>query len=938
MATGSVSMSVSADTKKTDYQAYAKELDKFAYSGNDLGAVYTEKSTTFKVWSPKASAVSVDLYDKGSSGEGGSSIRTTHMTLDKKTGVWSATINGNLAGKYYDYAVTHGDDTKRTADIYARACGVNGTRSMVVDLSKTNPDNWEKDSHVMVNNSTDATVWETSVADFSSSESSGVSEEHRGKFLAFTESGTTVGGVQDGSPTCIDYLKKLGVKYVQIMPMYDFGSVDESKDIMKQYNWGYDPVNYNVPEGSYSTNPYDGGVRIKECKQMIQALHNAGIGVIMDVVYNHTYTPDSWFQYTVPNYYYRMNEDGTFSNGSGCSNDTASEHLMFRKYMIDSVTYWAKEYHIDGFRFDLMGLHDVTTMNEIRDALDGLYDDGSGKKIIMYGEAWNMPTKCDDGTVMANQTNLTKMNDRIGAFDDTVRDAIKGSTAGVDKGFVQEGSGRANLKTGFLGQSSLGWANVPTQCVTYASCHDNLCLYDKLVDSVYGNSEYRVRHEDLVAMNKLSAAIVMTSQGIPFFFSGEEFARSKDGDENSFSSSREENMIDWKNVDIYSDIVEYYRGLMKIRDAFPAFRDCTAHTANSIVAMDDMPKGVSGFYIPNTEQGKWNKVCVVFNGNDEEKNIKIEGEWIKLADENVAGLNNLGTCSGSVKVKAHSAVILADKKGYESAGISDYEGALVINYFDADSKEKIKTQVVTDELGSVFDIDKISDKNNYDIKSVKGDSRGRIEETVKTVDVYVKEYTGKMANVTIKFVDDINGSELADAYVIRNRVGQKYYTPELPEIENYCLVLDALPDNGAGVLSDHDVTVNYKYTRVTDDADKSICRVNVVYMDDEGKVIETKTLTGKQGENYDVQQNEYEDMTLIDAPEEVSGKFKPGEINVILNYLNEPDPLKQVAVFVYIGVGVILSACIASLIISRVRRKKKLKAVMDITEDLEPEE
>ncbi len=621
MATGTFTTAASADEKKTDYQAYAAELDKSAYSGNDLGAVYTEKSTTFKVWSPKASAVSVDIYDYGSEAEGGKSIRTTNMTLDKKTGVWSATISGDLAGKYYDYAVTHGEETKRTADIYARACGVNGKRSMVVDLRKTDPDNWENDLHVMVDKPTNASVWEISVADFSSSETSGVSKSNRGKFLAFTESGTTVDGIQGGTPTCMDYLKKLGVKYVQIMPMYDFGSVDESKDIMKQFNWGYDPVNYNVPEGSFSTDPYNGAVRIKECKQMIQALHNAGIGVIMDVVYNHTYSTDSWFQYTVPNYYYRMNEDGTFSNGSGCSNDTASEHLMFRKYMIDSVTYWAKEYHIDGFRFDLMGLHDVTTMNDIRAALDGLYEDGSGKKILMYGEAWNMPTKADEGTVMANQQNLTQMDDRIGAFDDTIRDAIKGSTAGADKGFVQSGGKRSDLKTGFLGQSNLGWANVPSQCVTYASCHDNLCLYDKLVDSVYGSSEYRKRHEDLVLMNKLSAAIVMTAQGIPFFLGGEEFCRSKDGDENSYASSREENMLDWKNVESFSDVVEYYRGLLKIRDSFAAFMDCTAMTANHITSVEDLPKGVAGFYIPNTEQGKWSKVCAVFNGTDEDKNI-----------------------------------------------------------------------------------------------------------------------------------------------------------------------------------------------------------------------------------------------------------------------------------------------------------------------------
>ena len=937
MATGTFTTAASADEKKTDYQAYAAELDKSAYSGNDLGAVYTEKSTTFKVWSPKASAVSVDIYDYGSEAEGGKSIRTTNMTLDKKTGVWSATISGDLAGKYYDYAVTHGKETKRTADIYARACGVNGKRSMVVDLRKTDPDNWENDLHVMVDKPTNASVWEISVADFSSSETSGVSKSNRGKFLAFTESGTTVDGIQGGTPTCMDYLKKLGVKYVQIMPMYDFGSVDESKDIMKQFNWGYDPVNYNVPEGSFSTDPYNGAVRIKECKQMIQALHNAGIGVIMDVVYNHTYSTDSWFQYTVPNYYYRMNEDGTFSNGSGCSNDTASEHLMFRKYMIDSVTYWAKEYHIDGFRFDLMGLHDVTTMNDIRAALDGLYEDGSGKKILMYGEAWNMPTKADEGTVMANQQNLTQMDDRIGAFDDTIRDAIKGSTAGADKGFVQSGGKRSDLKTGFLGQSNLGWANVPSQCVTYASCHDNLCLYDKLVDSVYGSSEYRKRHEDLVLMNKLSAAIVMTAQGIPFFLGGEEFCRSKDGDENSYASSREENMLDWKNVESFSDVVEYYRGLLKIRDSFAAFMDCTAMTANHITSVEDLPKGVAGFYIPNTEQGKWSKVCAVFNGTDEDKNIAVEGEWIRIADENVAGLNNLGTCSGSVNVKAHSAAIMVDKQSYESTGISDYEGAVVMHIYDDKTKELLGTQVVTDSLGSVFDVNKLTERYNYDVKSVKGEKTGRYEEKPRYIDVYVTPYTGKTANVTIRFVDDINGAELADAYSIRNRPGQKYRTPDLPEIENYTLVLGDLPKNGAGELGDRDVTVTYKYTRITDDTDRSICKVNVIYMDDGGQVIETQTLTGKEGEVYHIQQNEYEEKTLIEVPPQITGSFKKGEINVILTYNNKPDPLKQAMVWVFVGVGVIFALCIASAILSHNKRKKKLQAAMDFTDALEPD-
>ena len=730
MITGMCAADVSAAEKKTvtDYQAYAANLDKSAYSGNDLGASYSKKATTFKVWSPNAASVRVNIFEHGSDNEGDAgSIMSRAMSLDKTTGVWSVTINGDLLNKYYTYSVTHGKTTKETADVYAKACGVNGQRSMVVDLSTTNPDGWENDKHVLVQNQTDASVWEISVADFSSSESSGVSEANRGKYLAFTEEGTTVNGVQGASSTCVDYLKKLGVKYVQIMPFYDFGSVDESKNIMDQYNWGYDPVNYNCPEGSYSTNPKKGEVRIKECKQMIQALHNAGIGVIMDVVYNHTYTSDSWLQRTVPNYYYRMNNDGTFSNGSGCSNDTASEHLMFRKYMIDSVTYWASEYHIDGFRFDLMGLHDVTTMNSIRTALDNLYADGSGSQILMYGEAWDMATNCDEGTVLASQKNLKQLSDRIGAFDDTIRDAIKGSTGGTDGAFVQEGSRRANLKTGIAGQSdtTTGWANVPSQCVTYASCHDNLCLYDKLVGSVYGaDGKYRKRYEDLVAMNKLSAAIVITSQGIPFSLGGEEFCRSKDGDENSYASSRKENMLDWENVDLYSDVIEYYRGLYKIRDAFAAFSDSTAATANSLTYLSDVPKGVMGYTINNTESGKWSQMCVIFNGSDSAQNVTAKGDWVVLADNKTAGLRN----------------IMVDTKSYDSAGIMDDEGAVVIDYYDNKTEKLIKSQTLTGELGTSYDVTNLASTLNYDVKKTDGEIKGVFTDQVGHAKVYVEEY------------------------------------------------------------------------------------------------------------------------------------------------------------------------------------------------------
>lgn len=939
MITGMCAVDVSAAEKKTvtDYQAYAANLDKSAYSGNDLGASYSKKATTFKVWSPNAASVRVNIFEHGSDNEGDAgSIMSRAMSLDKTTGVWSVTINGDLLNKYYTYSVTHGKTTKETADVYAKACGVNGQRSMVVDLSTTNPEGWENDKHVLVQNQTDASVWEISVADFSSSESSGVSEANRGKYLAFTEEGTTVNGVQGASSTCVDYLKKLGVKYVQIMPFYDFGSVDESKNIMDQYNWGYDPVNYNCPEGSYSTNPKKGEVRIKECKQMIQALHNAGIGVIMDVVYNHTYTSDSWLQRTVPNYYYRMNNDGTFSNGSGCSNDTASEHLMFRKYMIDSVTYWASEYHIDGFRFDLMGLHDVTTMNSIRTALDNLYADGSGSRILMYGEAWDMATNCDEGTVLASQKNLKQLSDRIGAFDDTIRDAIKGSTGGTDGAFVQEGSRRANLKTGIAGQSdtTTGWANVPSQCVTYASCHDNLCLYDKLVGSVYGaDGKYRKRYEDLVAMNKLSAAIVITSQGIPFSLGGEEFCHSKDGDENSYASSRKENMLDWENVDLYSDVIEYYRGLYKIRDAFAAFSDSTAATANSLTYLSDVPKGVTGYTINNTENGKWSQMCVIFNGSDSAQNVTAKGDWVVLADNKTAGLRNIKNVTNSVKVEAHSAVIMVDTKSYDSAGIMDDEGAVVIDYYDNKTEKLIKSQTLTGELGTSYDVTNLASTLNYDVKKTDGEIKGVFTDQVGHAKVYVEEYDGEISTVTVKFVDETNNTEIEDSFLVKNRKGEQYYTPDLPSIKNYKLVLDDLPTNGAGKLDSASKTVTYKYTRVTDDEDKTVCRVNAIYMDDSGKILDTKTITGVEGQAYSLSQNTYEEKDLVSVPEKANGTFKSGEINVVFSYSSTPDPLKQMLPFVYVGTGLIIALCAASVIYSSNKRKKRIMAELDIEED-----
>ena len=604
--------------------------------------------------------------------------------------------------------------------------------------------------------------------------------------------------------------------------------------------------------------------------------------------------------------------------------------------MIDSVTYWASEYHIDGFRFDLMGLHDVTTMNSIRTALDNLYADGSGSQILMYGEAWDMATNCDEGTVLASQKNLKQLSDRIGAFDDTIRDAIKGSTGGTDGAFVQEGSRRANLKTGIAGQSdtTTGWANVPSQCVTYASCHDNLCLYDKLVGSVYGaDGKYRKRYEDLVAMNKLSAAIVITSQGIPFSLGGEEFCRSKDGDENSYASSRKENMLDWENVDLYSDVIEYYRGLYKIRDAFAAFSDSTAATANSLTYLSDVPKGVMGYTINNTESGKWSQMCVIFNGSDSAQNVTAKGDWVVLADNKTAGLRNIKNVTNSVKVEAHSAVIMVDTKSYDSAGIMDDEGAVVIDYYDNKTEKLIKSQTLTGELGTSYDLTNLASTLNYDVKKTDGEIKGVFTDQVGHAKVYVEEYDGEISTVTVKFVDETNNTEIEDSFLVKNRKGEQYYTPDLPSIKNYKLVLDDLPTNGAGKLDSASKTVTYKYTRVTDDEDKTVCRVNAIYMDDSGKILDTKTITGVEGQAYSLSQNTYEEKDLVSVPEKANGTFKSGEINVVFSYSSNPDPLKQMLPFVYVGTGLIIALCAASVIYSSNKRKKRIMTELDIEED-----
>ena len=642
-------------------------LDKFAYFGNDLGAVYSKEKTVFTFWSPEALAVTIRFFTTGSDKEQGAKVIADLNMVKSDDNVWRAEYLGDHKNEYYTYIIDFKDKQIETVDIYAKAAGVNGDRAMIVDLKATDPKGWEDDKHIFVDSPTDAVVWEVHVKDFSHSPSSGITEEHRGKYLAFTEHSTLYG--EGIVPTCVDYLKNLGVTHVQITPFYDYGSVNEAAQD-DSYNWGYDPKNYNVPEGSYSTNPFDGNVRITECKQMIKALHDAGIAVIMDVVYNHTYTAQgSFFDRCVPGYYYRYHQNGSWSNGSGCSNDTASEHLMYRKFMIDSVIYWAKEYHLDGFRFDLMGLHDAETMCLIRKACD---EEFGKDNIILYGEGWNMPTACANGTVLANQGAIRNMPG-VGAFNDNIRDAIKGSVFGAyDKGFVQCGSCAERIKSGILAETN-NWAGDASQCVNYASCHDNYALYDKLILSERGGTGYAERFDSLVSMTKLSAAIVLTSQGIPFFLAGEELARTKFGDENSYCSSAEVNQIDWENTGHYADLILYYQGLIRLRKKLAALRGANKVSDNAKIKFIDSAMPCVSYTVDFKDGEAEGSIFVAFNPCDYDVRINLadtglakDTKWIAVVNKHSAGTAPLMAISELALVESKSALVLVDEKAYKA--------------------------------------------------------------------------------------------------------------------------------------------------------------------------------------------------------------------------------------------------------------------------------
>ncbi len=910
---------------------YVKLLEKTYYKGN-LGATYSKSETTFKVWSPLATDVKVRIYSKGTDGEDGAQLLSeTSMKLVEKYGTWVLTLKGDYKNKYYTYVVTVNGKTNEAVDPYAKAVGANGNRGMIVDLKSTNPKGWEKDKFDRVAVATDAIIWEVSVRDFSASETSGVSEKNRGKFLAFTEEGTVVDSVEGSLPTCVDYLKELGVNYVQINPFYDFHSIDETDTVNPQYNWGYDPKNYNVPEGSYSSNPYDGNVRIKECKQMIQALHNAGIGVIMDVVYNHTYlSNDSWFNLIVPDYYYRIDDNGNWSNGSGCGNDTASERIMFREFMKNSVVYWAQEYHIDGFRFDLMGLHDVDTMNYIRKSLDELPD---GQKIIMYGEAWNLDTNCDSGTVLATQNNLSKLSKRIGAFNDTIRDGLKGNVFDEkDKGFIQSGSNKSKVKSGIEGMSTAGtWGTPPTQCINYASCHDNLSLYDKLVASVYPDEgSFRKRREDLVMMNKLSAAITLTSQGVPFMMAGEEMARSKDGDENSYKSPVEVNQIDWNDINKYADLNEYYKGLIDIRQTVDLLSDYTGNVANSIEYFKGLDDGVIGYALKG--RGNTQAFAAVFNGSSKKTTVTLpEGyclTWVQIANATDAGIRNLAEISDSkVTVEPHSCAILVNKSSFDAYKNIDSTARVIVNYKDSSSNSVVYQQVLKGKVGDSYEV---SYPNSllyrYNVTGVNGSKTGKFTAQTQDVTINCEEYSGDNSTVTIRFVNE-HDEDIANTIVMTNRVGQKYTTAKIAGVYGYRIDLENLPENGAGKYTKDPITVIYKYNSIEvssndeqvdpESLENAPCVANVIYMSDKGEILDKKTYLGDKDSEVIVEYIDIPGYVYISDTSE-GAVFTTTEANIVVNYSKQTNALN----IALIAGGAVLVALLSLLTVMLIKKGK----------------
>lgn len=633
------------------------DSDEFAaryhYDGDDLGVTIDSGSVMFKLWAPTATAVTLNLFDAGN---GGSASKTVPLVLGEK-GVWSYVEDNreSVLNKYYTYTVTTAAGEQEAVDPYAKSAGVNGERGMVLNLADTNPTGFDQSQVVELKSYTDAIIWETHVRDFSNN----IKEsQYKGKYLAFTETGLKNSA---GIPVGVDYVKNLGITHIHLLPVFDYKSVDESATTA-QFNWGYDPQNYNVPEGSYSTDPYHGEVRVKEYKQMVQALHSQGLGVIMDVVYNHTFDANSNLNKVVPNYYYRYNDDGSNSSGSGCGNDTASERYMFSKYMVDSVSYWVKEYKLDGLRFDLMGLHDVETMQAIEKAVHAI-----NPNAIIYGEGWTMETAARKGTVLATQRNISQVTATSGSagavavFNDIIRDGLRGSVfTATEKGYLAEPlTNKIKVMESIEGcaETSSEWSVLNGAVINYISAHDNLTLWDKLAVSAGKNTL-----KERLAMNRMGAAIVMLSKGTPFMQSGEEMLRSKKisagkYDENSYNSSDTINNIKWESLTEASNeyqMMLFYKGLIEMRKSSKIL---TANNGVAITTKADRATIVATF-----DGGADGKIVAVINGGTSAYDYTLPaGDWSLKCNGTQAGATEIEQASGQVSVPAQSVYVYFSK-------------------------------------------------------------------------------------------------------------------------------------------------------------------------------------------------------------------------------------------------------------------------------------
>ncbi len=627
-------------------------------SGSLAEMEYAPEGTRFSLWAPTADEVRLMLYNEG---EGGHAYRTVSMEAGEE-GVWHTTVAEDLLGKFYTFNVKTGDRwLGDTPGIFAKAVGVNGHRAAIIDLRSTDPEGWADDRRPPLRSAADVVIYEMHHRDFSISPASGI--EHKGKFLALTEAGTRS---PEGLATGIDHLRELGVTHVHLLPSYDYASIDETRLDENRYNWGYDPLNYNVPDGSYATDPYRPDVRIREFKQMVQALHQAGIRVILDVVYNHTFSIDgSNFERTAPGYFYRQRPDGTYADASACGNETASDRPMMRKYIVESVLHWAREYHIDGFRFDLMGIHDIRTMNEVRAALTAL-----DPSIIVYGEGWAAQAPQLPQDSLAMKANTYRMPG-IAAFSDEMRDALRGPFNDNKQGAFLAGlpGGEESIKFGIVGAvqhpqvcndsvnySQAPWAGEPTQMISYVSCHDDMCLVDRLRASIPG-----IKDDELARLDKLAQTAVFTSQGIPFIYAGEEVMRDKKGVHNSYQSPDSINAIDWSRKALHADVFAYYKGLIQLRKNHPAFRlDSAELVRRHLEFLPVEGKNLVAWRLKEHAGGdRWEDIVVVLNSRREPARVAVpQGNYTIVCKDGAINEGGLAKVSGAeLTVPAQSALI-----------------------------------------------------------------------------------------------------------------------------------------------------------------------------------------------------------------------------------------------------------------------------------------